>query len=91
MEERDDVLWEAVATAAGMAEANLIAGRLNSDGIRTQLRYEAAGAIYAITIDGLGEVRILVPAPDWERAREILSRAYDDSEIPWEPAGGDPR
>ena len=74
-----------------MAEANLIAGRLASEGIQTQLRYEAAGTIYAITVDGLGEVRILVPVPEWERAREILSRAYDDSEIPWEPPGEDSR
>jgi len=83
----DDLLWEAVATAAGMAQANIIAGRLASEGIRTQLRYEAAGTIYAITVDGLGEVRILVPVPDWERAKEVLSRSYDDSEITWEPRG----
>ena len=71
-----------------MTEANIIAGRLNSEGIGTQLRYEAAGTIYAVTIDGLGEVKILVPVADWERAREVLSRSYDDSEIPWEPPGG---
>lgn len=90
MDEADDVLWEAIATAAGMAQANIIAGRLASEGIRTQLRYEAAGTIYAITIDGLGEVRILVPVPDWERAKEVLSRSYDDSEITWEAPGGNP-
>lgn len=84
MDEKNAVLWETVARAAGMTEANLIAGRLTSEGIETQLRYDAAGAIYGITINGLGEVRIQVPVPEWERAREILARAYDDSEIPWE-------
>jgi len=90
MDGKDPLLWETVACAAGMAEAKLIAGRLTSEGIQTQLRYEAAGTIYAVTVDGLGEVRILVPVPDWERAKEILSRDYADSEIPWEPSAGDP-
>jgi hypothetical protein len=84
MNETNDDLWEVVATASGMTQANIIVGRLASDGIRTRLRYEAAGPIYAITIDGLGEVRILVPVPHWERAKELLSRSYDDSELPWE-------
>jgi hypothetical protein len=84
MNETNDDLWEVVATASGMTQANIITGRLASDGIRTRLDYEAAGPIYAITIDGLGEVRILVPVADWERAKEILSRSYDDSELPWE-------
>lgn len=91
MDEQESPLWETVARTAGMAEANLVAGRLACEGIPAQLRYEAAGTIYAITIDGLGEVRVLVPVAEWERAREILSRAYDDSELPWEPSGGDRR
>jgi hypothetical protein len=33
---------------------------------------------------GLGEVKILVPVPDWERAKELLSRSYDDGDLPWE-------
>ena len=90
MNETNDDLWEVVATASGMTQANIIVGRLASDCIRTRLRYEAAGPIYAITIDGLGEVRILVPVPDWERAKEILSRSYDDGELPWEKDSGAP-
>ncbi len=90
MNETDDVLWESVATAAGMAQANIIVGRLESEGISTKLRYEAAGAIYAITIDGLGEVRILVPVVDWERAKEVLSRSYNEGDLLWERNAGDP-
>jgi hypothetical protein len=84
MDETSEDLWEVVATAAGMAQANLITGRLESDGIPTRLQYEAAGTIYAITVDGLGEVKILVPVPDWERAKELLSLSYDDGDLPWE-------
>jgi len=89
MDEKDAVPWEPVAVASGMAQANIMAGRLESEGIATKLHYEAAGAIYAITIDGLGEVRILVPAADRERANEVLSRSYDEGDLPWEGQVGD--
>jgi hypothetical protein len=48
------------------------------------LKYEAIGAIYAITIDGLGQVDILVPEQWLERARDILSRSYDEADMNWE-------
>lgn len=90
MNEKENSDWAVIATTAGMTEANIVAGRLHSEGIGTQLRYEAAGTIYAVTIDGLGEVKILVPVPDWERAREVLSRSYKDSELLWELPGEGP-
>ncbi len=90
MHEPDDEHWEVIATASGMVKANIIRGRLESQGIETCLRYEAAGSIYGITIDGLGEVRILVPSADSERARELLSRSYDDGDLTWEKDIDDP-
>jgi hypothetical protein len=83
MNEADDAMWEVIAAASGMTQASIIVGRLASEGICTQLRYEAAGSIYAITIDGLGEVRILVAAADRDQAREILSRSYDEGDLDW--------
>jgi len=86
--------WVQICSVSGMTTAKIITGRLESEGIPTRLRYEAAGTIYAITVDGLGEVRILVPAPEQERARAILSQTYDDGELDWEkeipepPLGG---
>lgn len=73
--------WIVVHTASGMVQARIIAGRL--EGIPTRLQYEAAGAIYAITIDGLGEVKILVPEEDADRAREILTQSYDEDDLHW--------
>jgi hypothetical protein len=84
MQETDETRWEVIARASGMMQANIIRGRLESQGIATRLRYEAAGSIYAITVDGLGEVRVLVSSSDCERARELLSRSYDDGDLPWE-------
>jgi hypothetical protein len=80
----DEERWEVACTASGMTNANIVLGRLTTEGIPAKLKYEAVGAIYAITIDGLGKVEILVPARDMERVREILARTYNDGDIDWE-------
>ncbi|MFH1080272.1 MAG: DUF2007 domain-containing protein [Pseudomonadota bacterium] len=79
-----DESWSVVYTASGMTQAKIIAGRLETEGIPTRLKYEAAGTIYAITINGLGEVKILVPAGDLDSAGAILNRSYDEQDLDWE-------
>jgi hypothetical protein len=79
--------WRVVTAAAGLTNARIITGRLETEGIQARLQYEAAGAIYAITIDGLGEVKILVPAGELARAREILDRSYDEADLAGNGAG----
>ncbi len=54
-------------------EAQIIKGRLESEGIPVLLSYESAGLIYGITIDGLGEVKVMVPENLEEEAKEILA------------------
>lgn len=76
--------WVTVYFAQGMAEASIIKGRLETEDIPVKLKYEAAGRIYALTVDGLGEVKILVPASCQEKARRTLMNIYRDEEIPWE-------
>jgi YD repeat-containing protein len=76
--------WSVVFKASGMAQANIITGRLETEGIPTRLKYEAAGAIYGITINGLGEVKILVPADDLARAGAVLNQSYDEQDLDWE-------
>ena len=53
-------------------EAQIIKGRLESEGIPALLSYESAGLVYGLTVDGLGEVRIMVPGHLAEDAKEIL-------------------
>ena len=53
-------------------EAQVMKSHLESEGIPSLLRYEGAGLIYGITIDGLGETSVLVPADLSQEAREIL-------------------
>ena len=77
----DEEKWAVACRASGMTTANIIVGRLETEGIPTRLKYEAVGAIYAITIDGLGEVEIMVPGTLLDKAREVLSQSYDDTDI----------
>ena len=56
----------------GYMEAQIIKGRLESEGIPVLLSYESAGLVYGITVDGLGEVKIMVPKHLAEEAKEIL-------------------
>ena len=57
-------------------EAQIIKGRLESEGIPVLLSYESAGLVYGITVDGLGEVKIMVPSNLAEEAKEILGSVY---------------
>ena len=62
-----------VYIASGQPEAEIIRGRLSCEDIPSILRYEAAGIIYGLTVDGLGQVEVQVPSHLAKRAREILS------------------
>ena len=62
-----------VYVANGQPEAEIIKGRLESEGIPAILRYEAAGFIYGLTIDGLGQVEVQVPSSLAQRAKQILA------------------
>jgi len=76
--------WEIVCTASGMVYANILKGRLESEGIPVRLLYEAAGEIYGLTIDGLGKVDILVPVAFLEEARRSLETYYREEDMEWQ-------
>ena len=61
----------AVYTASYL-EAEIIKSRLESEGIPAILQYEGIGLVYGITVDGLGETKVLVPEHLAQEAREIL-------------------
>ncbi len=61
-----------VYVAAGQPEAEIIKGRLENEGVPAVLRYESAGLIYGITVDGLGQVEVQVPSALADEARQIL-------------------
>jgi hypothetical protein len=72
------VVWE----AANLLEAQVVKGRLESEGIPAIIRGETLGAIYGLTTGSLAAADVLVPAPLAEKARQILEDAveWDNSE-----------
>jgi hypothetical protein len=56
----------------GLLRAHVIRTKLEDAGIPVLLKYESVGPIYGITVDGLGEVRILVPARYADEARALI-------------------
>ncbi|MGA9348027.1 MAG: DUF2007 domain-containing protein [Anaerolineae bacterium] len=66
-----------VYTAFGQLEAHVIKTKLESAGIPALLDYESAGVVLGITVDGLGEVRVMVPEDLAQEAEELLSQPPD--------------
>ena len=56
----------------GELTAQVMKTHLESEGIPVLLEYESAGIVYGLTVDGLGQVKILVPQKFVEEAKQIL-------------------
>ncbi len=67
------VVWE----AANLMEAQVVKGRLSSEGIPAIVRGESLGQIYGLTAGKLASTDVLVPAPLAEKARQILETEVD--------------
>ncbi len=73
MGKNDKLKLTTVAVTAGMLPAQVLKGKLELAGIPVLLRYESAGIVYGITVDGLGQVEVQVPEEYAEDARAVLS------------------
>lgn len=62
------VVWD----AANLMEAQVVKGRLESEGIPALIRGEALASIYGLTAGNLAAAKVLVPAPLAEKAVAIL-------------------
>lgn len=62
-----------VLRVQGTINAEPILAALRANGIPARTRGEALGSVYGLTLDGLGEVAILVPAEHEAAARELLA------------------
>jgi hypothetical protein len=80
-----------VLTCQGIDLAQIYKSQLEAAGIPVLLSYEAAGQIFGITIDGLGQVRIMVPAEFAADAEDVLGveAAADSDEEEEEPDGSE--
>jgi len=66
--------WSVVFTTYNVAEAHIVAGRLQSEGIHAWVHQEPMGSAIGITVGPLGEVRVLVNEADFEAALDILNQ-----------------
>lgn len=63
---------ETVYVASGQWEAQVVKSRLEAADIPVLLSYESVGPVMGITVNGLGEVKILVPRSLAPQARAVL-------------------
>jgi len=61
-----------ICTTAGLMRAQVIKAKLEEAGIPVLLDYESIGPVIGLTVDGLGEVRVLVPNQHAQEARELI-------------------
>ena len=61
-----------ICTVQGELTAKALKSHLDSEGIPVLLQYESAGIVYGLTVDGLAEVKILVPRELAEEAKCII-------------------
>jgi hypothetical protein len=67
-----------VYCSQGPLAAEVAKSKLEANGIRALLRYPSIGRVFALTVDGLGLVEVLVHSEDEERASSILTEEPDD-------------
>jgi hypothetical protein len=69
-----------VRTCQGLLLGELYKSKLEAMDIPVLLKYDAAGPVYGITVDGLGEVRVMVPSDFADEARLLLKDLPHDEE-----------
>ena len=80
--------WKLLTKMYSMLEAQMLVGRLETEGIPAQAWQEGAGKAYGLTVGYLGEVRVMVLAGDLARAQIIAAEDYsntlpDDDDPVW--------
>jgi hypothetical protein len=78
-----EVRWEVVAQTPGITAAEIIAGRLQSEGIPARAWQEGAGEALGLLVGLLGTGHVVVPEEHAARARAILQEdefAMDEEE-----------
>jgi hypothetical protein len=77
MKNKDFVTVEVVY---GEIKANVLKAHLESEGIPVYLQYESLGRVTGIVIDGLGKIKIKVPAECVDEAKQVLEQAHSESD-----------
>jgi hypothetical protein len=78
---RKEIRWIEVAQTPGLAPAQILAGRLQAEGIPAYAWQEGAGKAAGLVVGLLGSGHVMVPEEFEERALEILSDTDDEDEL----------
>lgn len=74
---RQEIIWETVAKTSGLLQAQIMAGRLEAEGIPARAWQEGAGRALGLTVGLLGAGHVVVPDQFAGKARQILAEADD--------------
>jgi hypothetical protein len=72
--------WMSVYVTNNAPDAYIVVGRLETEGIRSWVQQEAAGAALGLTVGQMGAVQVLVNPEDYEPAMAILAVDYSDED-----------
>ncbi len=67
-----------VYRAVGEIEALAIKAMLESFGIPSMLKSHASSSVHVFTVDGLGEVQVMVNQGDYEEAMQLINSRNED-------------
>ena len=70
-----------VYVAQGHMRASVIKSKLEAAGIPAMLSYEAVSRIYGLTVDGIGQVRVLVRPEDRAEAQRLLAEESQPEDL----------
>jgi hypothetical protein len=76
--ENREAEFKEVYKAWGSAEAEVVKSFLESHGISCLLKGLVVQSVHPFTMDGLGEIKILVPKKDHPLAEELLKARQTD-------------
>ncbi len=68
-----------VYVTSGLLQAEIIKGKLESNVIPVRLRFDILGPVLGLTVDGLGQVEVWVPADLADQAHALLHE--DDGQL----------
>lgn len=67
------ITWEVLDQVSGSAQAEILKGLLEAQGIQVVLSQEGIGeSVYPLTVGPLSEIQILVPGDQMEQAMALL-------------------
>ena len=69
-----------ICVTSGLLQAEIIKGKLEVNDIPVLLEYESLGPVMGFTVDGLGQVRVMVPEDKVEMARALLEEVEEDDD-----------